>query len=242
MAENGGKNQRDLSDSLIYRLKMRIKKSPRLFSFVYHIVGSSFLGVSAVKALKDVPLGSVVLNLGSGVTKVRSDVVNIDMYAYENVDIVADIANLPFENDSVDAVICEHVLEHVKDVEKVVSEIRRVLKPGGIIYAVTPFVMSFHSSPYDYRRFSEMGLEELFKDFERIDSGMRSGPGAALDYILAEYFGTILSFGSRHLQQVLSIGFLVLFAPLCWLDYLVRFFPTAQKIAHAVYYIGKKPR
>ncbi len=164
------------------------------------------------------------------------------MHPFENVDIVADIAYLPFENNSIDAVICEHVLEHVPEPQAVISEMKRVLKSGGLVYIVAPFVMGFHSSPQDFRRWSKMGLEEEFKDFEKMESGVRSGPGAAVNYILAEYFGTLFSFGFKKLQQILFIFFLVLFAPFCWLDYLIGRFPTSENIAHAVYFIGRKPK
>lgn len=45
---------------------------------------------------------------------------------------VADGENLPFNNTSLDVVFCCDVLEHVRDLSKVISEISRVLKPGGI--------------------------------------------------------------------------------------------------------------
>ena len=40
--------------------------------------------------------------------------------------------NLPFEKNSFDVVLCCDVLEHVNDLPKVISEISRVLKSGGI--------------------------------------------------------------------------------------------------------------
>ncbi len=40
--------------------------------------------------------------------------------------------NLPYDDESIDIVFCCDVLEHVFDLEKVISEISRVLKPGGI--------------------------------------------------------------------------------------------------------------
>lgn len=39
---------------------------------------------------------------------------------------------LPYPDDSFDAVVCVDVLEHVADLEKVICEIARVLKPGGM--------------------------------------------------------------------------------------------------------------
>lgn len=50
---------------------------------------------------------------------------------------VADAQDLPFEDESFDAVIAVHMLYHVSDQERAFSEVRRVLKPGGRFYAST---------------------------------------------------------------------------------------------------------
>jgi len=42
--------------------------------------------------------------------------------------------NLPYANGSFDCVFCCDVLEHVQDLPKVISEISRVLKPGGVFF------------------------------------------------------------------------------------------------------------
>lgn len=46
-------------------------------------------------------------------------------------DIKADICNLPFEDNSFDFILCNHVLEHIPDDEKAMKELYRVLSPGG---------------------------------------------------------------------------------------------------------------
>lgn len=46
-------------------------------------------------------------------------------------DVKMDIHRMPFENESFDVVLCNHVLEHVDDDALAMSEIYRVLKPGG---------------------------------------------------------------------------------------------------------------
>lgn len=57
---------------------------------------------------------------------------------YDNVDyMVIDIQNIPFEDDSFDIVIANMMLYHVPDIDKGLSEVRRVLKDGGNFYAAT---------------------------------------------------------------------------------------------------------
>lgn len=46
-------------------------------------------------------------------------------------DVKADICNLPFGNNTFDWVLCNHVLEHIEDDHRAMSELFRVLKPGG---------------------------------------------------------------------------------------------------------------
>ena len=48
-----------------------------------------------------------------------------------------DAEQIPYEDESFDAVICNHVLSYVFDIDKVVSEIYRVTKSGGLLYAST---------------------------------------------------------------------------------------------------------
>lgn len=48
-----------------------------------------------------------------------------------------DIQNIPYPDDSFDAVIANMMLYHVPDLHKGLSEVRRVLKPGGKFYCAT---------------------------------------------------------------------------------------------------------
>lgn len=46
-------------------------------------------------------------------------------------DVKADICNLPFADNTFDVILCNHVLEHIPDDTKAMSELYRILKPGG---------------------------------------------------------------------------------------------------------------
>ena len=61
-------------------------------------------------------------------------------HSYPPATIHGDIENLDLEDESQDLVICLHVLEHVDDDRRSLSEMRRVLKPGGIAVLAFPFL------------------------------------------------------------------------------------------------------
>src|SRR5258705_9633859 len=69
----------------------------------------------------------------------------------------------PFADTSFDAVLCNQVLEHVFDPNEFVSELHRVLKPGGRLVLTVPFVWDEHEQPFDYARYSSFGLRALFE-------------------------------------------------------------------------------
>ncbi len=60
---------------------------------------------------------------------------------------VGDVTALPFEDNSFDAAHCHAVLMHVPDTSKVLAEIKRVLKPGGVIGSREMFVSSSFLEP-----------------------------------------------------------------------------------------------
>ena len=69
---------------------------------------------------------------------------------------------IPFPDNCFDAIICTEVMEHVAEPEKLLNEIRRVLKTDGEIYLSVPFVWNEHEAPFDFQRFSRYGLQQLF--------------------------------------------------------------------------------
>lgn len=82
------------------------------------------------------------------------------------VDVKADILNLPFESESFDVVICNHVLEHIEDDRKAMSELYRVMKKGGWGILQVPMKNSLKKT---YEDFSITEPKERQKHFGQYD-------------------------------------------------------------------------
>lgn len=79
------------------------------------------------------------------------------------------VDRLPFDDATFDGVIAKDLLEHVPDPSAVVREIRRVLKPGGIVFASSPDAQRWVWDDYTHvRPFTRRGFRLLFTD-----AGMR---------------------------------------------------------------------
>lgn len=101
--------------------------------------GADFWQRQAIEEAKAIPKG-LCLNLGCGYRR-EEGFVNIDNRAEVKPDMVCDILQgLPYDDNSVDMVRADDFLEHIpigKTVQ-VITEIWRVLKPGGTFESCTP--------------------------------------------------------------------------------------------------------
>ena len=94
-------------------------------------------------------------------------------------DVVGDIHHMPFPDNSLDAIICESVLEHVEDPIRAAHEMYRALKPGGYCFVYVPFLYYYHAekSYYkDYWRFTEDAVRSIFRDFSSLELAAVRGP------------------------------------------------------------------
>ena len=86
-------------------------------------------------------------------------------------DIAGDLQDMPLADESLDAIICTEVLEHVTDPMLAVREMWRVLKPGGILLASAPFLWPWHGTAdyHDYWRFTHEGWARLMAPFASVE-------------------------------------------------------------------------
>jgi len=119
---------------------------------------------------------------------------------YDQFDIAADASAIPFSDNSFDTVLSTEVLEHVSKPDRVIAEMVRILKPGGVVILSCPFLHPLHEAPYDYYRYSIYGLTFLFQDagLEIICVQSRGGEGIVLaDMCLRILVSTIKRFAGK---------------------------------------------
>lgn len=89
-----------------------------------------------------------------------------------NPDVVGDIHHMPFADQSIDAVICIAVLEHVEDPLRACADVYRILKKGGYFLTYIPFLFYYHAEKTyykDYWRFTKDSIPLLLKDFAEVE-------------------------------------------------------------------------
>lgn len=101
-------------------------------------------------------------------------------------DVKADICNLPFQDNTYDIILCNHVLEHIPDDKKAMQELYRVLKPGG---------MGIFQIPQDLSR------EVTFSDDTITDQKERAKIFGQYDHVRV--------YGRDYFEKLRSIGFKV---------------------------------
>jgi len=115
------------------------------------------------KELAELPTTTRVLEMGCGQVKHWPHSVAIDINPRSIADVIHDlnVTPYPFEENSFDIVIAEHVIEHLDDVIKTLEEIHRILKPGGRFYMEVPHYSSNNhfTDPTHKHAFSSRSLD-----------------------------------------------------------------------------------
>jgi len=124
----------------------------------------------------------------------------LDISAQVEPHVVADIISLPLPSRSVDSILCDAVLEHVRDPQRAVDEMYRVLSARGLAMVSVPFIYPYHDET-DYYRFTDSALAHMFRQFDEVCI-LPAG-----DYVYAAFLVlTGYSFGLvRRLSLVMSV-------------------------------------
>lgn len=95
---------------------------------------------------------------------------------------IGDICNYNdfLQDNTYDYIVCTEVLEHTLRPWDAVNEIYRILKPGGILFATTPFDFRIHGPLPDCWRFTEHGLRSLFHQYTNLEIYSLTNPERAL--------------------------------------------------------------
>lgn len=102
-----------------------------------------------------------LLDFGGGENSQYRHIIKCKSYSSINIDqrinptwLIKENGLFPCEDNFFDHVFSFNTLEHVFDVDQKLSEIYRVLKPGGDILISTPFLLPIHGHPDDFNRFT----------------------------------------------------------------------------------------
>lgn len=91
---------------------------------------------------------------------------DLDFYVYDG-------CNIPFEDSFFDVVFSKQVLEHVRHPDKVIAEVSRVLKPGGIFVGSVSQLEPYHS--HSIFNWTSYGIVQVFESHGLTVNQLRPG-------------------------------------------------------------------
>jgi SAM-dependent methyltransferase len=210
-------------DDDLDRLKNWLKKSLGKY---YYTIGRDLLAptfpfnqLTYLRRFLD-PRSHIVVDAGCGNHRLHPDIICMDIFDHDVVDIVCDLKALPFQSGCIDAIVTRSVLEHVPEPAVVVADFHRITKVGGYGIHLIPFMYPFHASPNDFNRYTHMGQRLLFRDWTVIAQTNPTGPVSLILLSSIEMASIVLSFGNTRARSVLYLLFCGLLFPLKYLDVL----------------------
>jgi SAM-dependent methyltransferase len=121
-----------------------------------------FRGVLLDIGCGQMPYKEYILQNNNKVNKIIGlDLHNSSFHDTSIADLFWDGDIIPLSNMSVDSVMATEVLEHCFSPDQILSEIYRVLTPGGAFFFTVPFLWPLHETPYDAYRYTPFSLEKL---------------------------------------------------------------------------------
>ena len=149
------------------RLSVRRSKIWQESFLAYYYLWKNIEDASALAVRETVCVSPVLFDIGCG-NKPYADLfvgwyhVGINPTVEDATpDVAGNAMYLPFKDATADIVLCTQVLEHVQRPWDLISECRRVLKPGGFLVLSAPFYWPLHEEPWDFFRYTRHGLKSL---------------------------------------------------------------------------------
>jgi SAM-dependent methyltransferase len=104
-----------------------------------------------------------ILEVGSGPNRLFPRSTTLDIFPGCQPDVLHDLNQTPYpiDDNQFDLVVCLHVLEHVQNLVGAVTELHRVLKPGGLLFVEVPYFTSVHffTDPTHVHAFSSRSFD-----------------------------------------------------------------------------------
>jgi SAM-dependent methyltransferase len=229
------------------RMAAEYERPPRLLSSLFQRITQAFGDMRTRESeeafrssLEGLPDDALCVSVGGGPARVHPALVNLNIGAFANVDVVADAYSLPYAEGAVDAIHCEAVLEHLEFPQDAVAEMYRALRPGRLAFIATPFIQVFHGYPNHFQNFTLTGHRRLFEraGFAVIAAGTCVGPTFALRDLMANYLASVLPAG--RVGRVLSRLAALVTLPLLWIDRIANRRPQSHHIASTTFLLARK--
>ena len=154
------------------------------------------------------------LDVGAGLKPFRdyfqsAEYITLDSDPALKPDVVGDVVALPFPDGTFDSVVCLEVLEHVDKTQRAISELTRVLKPGGTFLVSMPMHWPLHYEPNDFWRITKYGFRVLLSPHYHIEQeekigGLFSFLGARIAESAALFLYRLLPFLPKRMRYALG--------------------------------------
>ncbi|MDD5750407.1 MAG: methyltransferase domain-containing protein [Candidatus Pacebacteria bacterium] len=186
--------------------------------------GQSIYRIMSQQALREESpvLTGRVIDLAGGGKNNYFDYLNLRNASYSSadikdrndVDIVLDLTKpLPLGSNSFDAALLFNCLYIFENPTLVLKEAGRIVKPGGFLLLITPFVFNESPEPADYWRFTGQGLVKVaseagFKDIETVSFGERFTAAVYLlnKFLLLNFLRPLFYFPAMFLDKAVPVG------------------------------------
>ena len=163
---------------MIHQFKQRYNKSlfaPGWFGLFFNPYFIIRRGLFKKIKLLSPSLSGKLMDFGSGSKPYRNlfhveQYIGVDIetsghdHTHEEIDVFYDGKTIPFPDQHFDSIFSSEVFEHIFNLDAILNELNRVLKPGGKMLITIPFVWDEHEIPYDFARYTSFGIQHILKE------------------------------------------------------------------------------